>query len=71
VFQFSCCGITDYKDFKLAKKWENTYTLNGKKIVAKIPLACCKLDDTFPEGVPKDPKCITDPNSSNAYIDKV
>ncbi len=74
VFQHKCCGIYGYTDFiKYAKTWNRTYirTKDKKRIVVQAPLACCRQNDTFPEGVPIDDSCYTDPNEKNLYTEVI
>lgn len=60
---FKCCGVNNYEDFANIKN----FTMNARPNQL-IPEACCKLSDngTF---VPEDPNCVTNPSSTNSYMD--
>jgi len=63
---FKCCGINNYTDFSSAVNWNKTLP-DGKQ--AKIPPACCIMDDPdkFPNVTLKDTACPTNPTTANAY----
>ncbi|XP_064653172.1 tetraspanin-18B-like isoform X2 [Lineus longissimus] len=68
MIYFKCCGRNNYKDFDNALKWNKT--LPDGKGTAKIPPACCVMKDNhkFPNMTIKDPKCPTNPTTTNAYM---
>lgn len=56
LFQFHCCGVDNYEDFK---KYSN--------FTQRIPEACCKRDDNDIIV----PGCTQSPNESNSYYNVV
>ena len=69
--QYKCCGLVDYEDFETALKWEREYTVDGTKLKLPIPLACCRVNDDFPRGIPDDVMCTSEPNLKNSFQDVV
>ena len=66
-FQYECCGVEDFLDFKDALKWDrvrNTKYRNDTLLVT--PITCCKTDGKFPNGVPIDETCAYAPTESNS-----
>ena len=69
--QLKCCGIDDYHDFDEAEKWQSTreFEVSGITVETEMvtPVACCKMDGTFPSVEPVDDQCSitpTDPTSN-------
>ena len=70
--QFKCCGVGNYTDFSEAKKWDRTYDTEQGAVNLTVPIACCKLNGSFPDvTIPTDFSCAVSPTSANANIDQV
>ena len=61
-----CCGLEDYKDFSSAKLFQQFAAAEG--LGRQVPESCCVLTGSPFLLKPKDPLCISSPNSSNSYI---
>lgn len=48
-FEVGCCGANNYTDYSTFS-WNNTFFVNGQRIVANVPPSCCML--TAPHQVP-------------------
>ncbi|XP_071095703.1 tetraspanin-18B-like [Haliotis cracherodii] len=73
MVNFKCCGVDNYTEFQDAKKWINKYTpkQTNMSITLAVPIACCKLNGSFPNiNLPTEFTCATDPTSALSNIDK-
>ena len=71
TFQLKCCGVDNYEDFQTATEFlKYTQEENNRQ---KIPESCCILDDAkeLQYFTPKDPNCISDPTTTNSYMNQV
>ena len=44
VSKARCCGAYNYTDYA-SVGWDKQYTINGKQIIATVPMMCCKTND--------------------------
>ncbi|KAI0223270.1 hypothetical protein LSAT2_025509, partial [Lamellibrachia satsuma] len=63
-----CCGVKSFRDFEKAKRWKRMYKVDGKTRKLPIPLSCCRVDDHFPRGIPRDVECTKTPTKTNSFI---
>ncbi|KAL1115843.1 hypothetical protein AAG570_006133 [Ranatra chinensis] len=57
--KMSCCGVNNYTDFSISEKF--------KESSQKVPVACCKMNETSPSVHPLDPDCPRNPKPENSY----
>src|SRR6218665_1922870 len=67
-FQFKCCGLYNYVDFKDAKEWRRSRAVVGadgqvSTVNLTTPIACCKLQGDFPNVKIKDDTCALKPTN--------
>lgn len=60
-----CCGVDNYQDFELSKKWTENH---AEGVV--IPATCCIMTDS-PNFTLLDPECMKSPTDDNSYKNKV
>ncbi|KAK7106007.1 tetraspanin-1-like [Littorina saxatilis] len=72
MITFKCCGVENYTDFNDARSWQRSYDVGqGLDVNLTVPIACCKLNGTFPDvTLPDNFTCALSPNSGNANIDQ-
>lgn len=71
MITFKCCGVNNYSDFQEANKWSRSYVLNATGYNLTVPIACCKMNGSFPDvTVPDDLTCAVNPTEANANIDQ-
>lgn len=56
LFQFKCCGVDSWEDFKAAPKWNGT-----------MPKACCVLEGDIAKFQPANKNCPEYPSDSNSF----
>jgi len=61
-----CCGLEDYKDFSSAKLFQQFAGTEG--LGRQVPESCCVLTGSPFLLKPKDPLCVSSPDSSNSYM---
>nr|KAG5703581.1 hypothetical protein BaRGS_000966 [Batillaria attramentaria] len=73
MITFKCCGVENYTDFEKATKWQQhrNYSIGNVTYELKVPIACCKLNGSFPDvKVPETPTCAVNPTTNNTNIDQ-
>jgi tetraspanin-18 len=71
--KMECCGVSGSKDFSKSKSFTEGVIKEAQN--RKVPEACCILEPNIADTshsvlTPADPTCITDPNSTNSYLNK-
>ncbi|XP_064618019.1 tetraspanin-7-like [Liolophura sinensis] len=69
MMTFSCCGVDNYMDFDTATKWPGTYYVDdlGETVNLTTPVACCKVEGTFPNfSPPSNYNCTFSPTANNS-----
>lgn len=72
MITFKCCGVENYTDFQNASRWQRTYDVGqGYGVNLTVPVACCRLNGTFPNVVmPDNFTCAVSPTPQISNIDR-